>query len=841
MHIKCVILNFAGENKNGEYKWIQKKITYMAVALMWLTTTESQAAVFKYYSNTAFSENKVSLTNVANKIEATDTSRVYNLDEVVIVSQPKEALLLRQQPLSSSMFTGNDINSLGITDLSMLASYVPSFAMPAYGSRLTSSMYIRGIGSRVNNPAIGIYVDGIPMVNKSAFNIHTYQIDRADILRGPQGTLYGMNTEGGLLRLYTKNPMKYQGTDIHLGLGTHFQRDFEAAHYGKLGDNAAFSIAGFYSGSNGFFKNQTTGNRADNYNEAGGKARFVSRLTDRFTIDFTADYQYVNQNAFPYGLLDITTNNVESPSANRQNSYKRNMLNTGLNLKYATDKFTLTSTTSYQFMDDCMMMDQDYLASDFMHLEQRQLTNAITQELTVRNNTEGKWKHATGLYGSYQWLRTDAPVFFDEDFTGRISGGIQSAMYNSILKAMIDKMVAAGMPQAAAEKAAAAAIEKAGGINVSADMKVPATFNTPQLNIGVFHESNISLTNRLTATLGLRYDYNRVKVHYDTYAAMAITANVMGQSMTNTLTSMLNNMSHDNYSQLLPKVGLSYTIDSNGSNVYATVCKGYRAGGYNIQMFSDILQHELNENSNKAMTGSYDIPHTQADYDEINNTISYKPEESWNYEIGAHLNLFDNKIHADLAVYYMQIRNQQLSVMAGEYGFGRMMVNAGKSISWGLEAALRGSAFDNSLTWSAGYGLTRATFKEYNETSNDTEISYNGKRVPFIPMHTLNARADYRIRLNGSAVQSVVIGADVTAQGRTYWNEANTYSQPFYALLGAHADINFTGVSLKLWCRNITDTHYNTFAFDSSASGQTIYLAQRGTPIQAGFDIDLHF
>ena len=421
-----------------------KKITYMAVALMWLTTTESQAAVFKYYSNTAFSENKVSLTNVANKIEATDTSRVYNLDEVVIVSQPKEALLLRQQPLSSSMFTGNDINSLGITDLSMLASYVPSFAMPAYGSRLTSSMYIRGIGSRVNNPAIGIYVDGIPMVNKSAFNIHTYQIDRADILRGPQGTLYGMNTEGGLLRLYTKNPMKYQGTDIHLGLGTHFQRDFEAAHYGKLGDNAAFSIAGFYSGSNGFFKNQTTGNRADNYNEAGGKARFVSRLTDRFTIDFTADYQYVNQNAFPYGLLDITTNNVESPSANRQNSYKRNMLNTGLNLKYATDKFTLTSTTSYQFMDDCMMMDQDYLASDFMHLEQRQLTNAITQELTVRNNTEGKWKHATGLYGSYQWLRTDAPVFFDEDFTGRISGGIQSAMYNSILKAMIDKMVAAG-------------------------------------------------------------------------------------------------------------------------------------------------------------------------------------------------------------------------------------------------------------------------------------------------------------------------------------------------------------------------------------------------------------
>lgn len=816
-----------------------KKIILMAMSMICITA-ETPATTLKNHINEKSEYNPAnSITSEA--IESNDTSRVYNLDEVIIVSQPKEVLLLRQQPLSSSMFTGSELNSLGITDLSQLAYYVPSFAMPAYGSRLTSSMYIRGIGSRVNNPAIGIYLDGLPLVSKSAFNIHTYQIDRADILRGPQGTLYGMNTEGGLIRLYSKNPMKYQGTDIHLSIGTHLQRDVEAAHYGKINDKAAFSIAGFYSGGNGFFRNTTTGKRADNYNEAGGKARLIGKFTDRFSADFTVDYQYVRQNAFPYGQLNLETNRPEAPSANRQSSYNRNMLNTGLNLKYTADQFTLSSTTSYQFLDDCMKMDQDYLASDLMHLEQRQLMNAITQELSVRNNTTNRWKRATGIYGSYQWLKTDAPVFFDKDFTSRISGGIQSAMYNAILKSMADKMVAAGMPQTAAEAAAAAAIEKAGGININMDMKVPATFNTPQLNIGIFHESNISLTDRLTATLGLRYDYNRVKVHYNTYAAMAIAANVMGQSMANTLTSKLNNMSHDNYSQLLPKVGLSYTIDADGSNVYATVCKGYRAGGYNIQMFSDILQHELNENSNKAMTGSYDIPHTQADFEEINNTISYKPEESWNYEIGAHLNLFDNKIHADISAYYMQIRNQQLSVMAGEYGFGRMMVNAGKSISWGLEASLRGSALDNHLSWSAGYGLTRATFKEYNETINDTEISYSGKRVPFIPMHTINALADYRISFNGTAVRSIVIGADITAQGRIYWNEANTYSQPFYALLGAHADVNFSNINIKLWCRNLTDTHYNTFAFDSSASGQTIYLAQRGTPIQAGVDINLHF
>ena len=79
--------------------------------------------------------------------------------------------------------------------------------MPSYGSRLTSSFYIRGIGSRINNPAIGVYLDGMPLLTKSAFNQHIYQIDRIDILRGPQGTLYGMNTEGGLVRIYSKNPL----------------------------------------------------------------------------------------------------------------------------------------------------------------------------------------------------------------------------------------------------------------------------------------------------------------------------------------------------------------------------------------------------------------------------------------------------------------------------------------------------------------------------------------------------------------------------------------------------------------------------------------------------------
>ena len=156
--------------------------------------------------------------------------------------------------------------------------------------------------------------------------------------------------------------------------------------------------------------------------------------------------------------------------------------------------------------------------------------------------------------------------------------------------------------------------------------------------------------------------------------------------------------------------------------------------------------------------------------------------------MGAHLNLFEGKLHADLSAFYMQVRNQQLSVMAGTYGYGRMMVNAGKSYSCGFEAALRGSAFDNRLTWGASYGLTHAAFSDYTDNvkvnGQQTTIDYEGRRVPFIPMHTLGASTCYTQPLRHNMVKEVRFGLDLNAQGSIYWDEAkplNSRSMPCWA------------------------------------------------------------
>ena len=772
-------------------------------------------------------------------IAINDTSKVVDLDEVVVVAQPKEQVRLRLQPVSSNVFGSDQMQQLNVRDLSQLSQYVPSFVMPSYGSRLTSSMYVRGIGSRINNPAVGVYYDNIPLMSKAAFNNHFYMLDRVDVLRGPQGTLYGQNTEGGLIRIYSKNPMRYQGTDIKLGIGTGLWRNVEVAHHHRPSEKLAFTVAGFYSDLKGFFNNQNFSDKNDKMSEAGGKLRLIFLPNENLKFDWTADYQYVNQNGFGYGELNLDNNDVQDPATTMMNGYKRNMFTTGLNISTGVGgdlksaPMLFTATYSYQFLQDDMQMDQDYMTPDFLRLAQRQKMNALTQEYVLRSHGQSRWQHATGLFGSYQYLRTDAPVIFGDAITDPIGNAITKAMTGAMYQAMYGRMLAQmmqqGMPQPAAEaaaaKAAQAAVDKA-GITMSAEMAVPEVFRTPSMTFAAFHESNILLNDRLKLTLGLRFNCDYQEISYDALGYMNMTGGTANATATYHLTSNVADHRSKTYIQLLPKVGLTYTLNNELGNIYALVSKGYRSGGYNIQMFSDILQTDLNAHQQDAMRGDYDVEHSAADYDAIEETIAYKPEESWNYEVGTHLNLFDSHVHLDLALYYMQIRNQQLSIMEPNSNYGRIMVNAGKSHSCGLEATLRGRLLDNTLDWGVTYGFTNAKFDEYD--------SYKDNYVPFVPMHTVSAMLDWYLG-------KLTIGANVNGQGKIWWDEANTYSQKLYALLGAHADYDFGPVVVSLWGRNITNTHYNTFAVQSSAAGGTRYFAQRGNPIQLGCDINIHF
>ena len=345
-----------------------------------------------------------------------DTTKVIDIEEVVVIATPKENSRLRQQPVSATSLSQEDMRNNAVTSVKSLSALVPNLFIPDYGSKLTTSVYIRGIGSRINTPAIGLYVDNIPFIDKSAFDFNYADVERIDVMRGPQGTLYGRNTMGGLIRVFTKSPFTYQGTDLRLSAATYNNYQASLTHYHRISTQFAFSAGAFYSHKGGFFKNDFNGKRIDTDNEFGGRIRAIWLPTENLKLDFTVNYEYTNQGGYPYEYTGRTDGETEDRagyigriSYNNDCGYRRNLVNSGVNLEYQGRNFTLSSATGFQYLYDRMDLDQDFTEQDIYTIMQKQNSKTLSEEIVMKSKPGSRWQWTTGVSGFYQWLNTDAP------------------------------------------------------------------------------------------------------------------------------------------------------------------------------------------------------------------------------------------------------------------------------------------------------------------------------------------------------------------------------------------------------------------------------------------------
>lgn len=787
----------------------------------------------------AFALTLLSIGNVC--AEEVDTLKIVDVEEVLIIAAPKENRKLRELPNAVTLLSQQDMQAAQVNSIKNLTALVPNIFIPDYGSRLTSAVYIRGIGSRINTPSVGLYVDNIPYIDKSAFDFDYSDIERIDVLRGPQGTLYGRNAMGGIIKVHTKSPFSYQGTDFRIGAGTHNQYNTSVTHYHRINERFAFSAGGFYDYEGGFFRNAARNNdKLDKGQSVGGRARAIYLPSENWKLDFNLSYEYSDQGGYPYGLYDKENGTVAKPAYDEESSYYRNLLNAGLNLEYQAQNFILSAVTGYQWLRDRMFMDQDFSAANIFNIEQKQRINTFSEEIVLKSKHNRRWQWTTGAFGFYQSLHTDGPVLFHRDgITSVIEGNANS---------VFDDLASMGVPGIPVMHL---------GIN-NESLPVSGSFDTPTLSGAIFHQSTFNdlFVKGLSATIGLRMDYEKVKMEYNSAAAttnfnfsmkMGNPANpqiIESQGLEGNA-AYLGKESTD-YVQLLPKFALQYEWNK-GNNIYATAARGYRSGGYNIQMFSDLVTGVLSNSMMDAiMTDpnfsrfSAMIEQMKKELPEVSDATKYKPEYTWNYEIGSHLTLWEGRLLADLSAFYMDTRNQQIAKFA-ENGLGRITVNAGKSHSYGAEASLR-AALTTAFTVNASYGYTYATFKEYAtnvKVDGETkEISYNGNYVPFVPKHTLSLGGQYIFRINpGHWLDRIQVNANYTGAGRIYWTEQNDVSQSFYGILNGRLSLQKGNGQIDFWVRNALDKDYAAFYFESMGNG----FMQKGRPIQAGIELRCRF
>ncbi|MCD7978369.1 MAG: TonB-dependent receptor [Tannerellaceae bacterium] len=734
-----------------------------------------------------------------------DTIKTYNIDEVIITSSAKETNKFRTLPGSVSLISPQMIANRQIDALKDISSFVPNLYIPDYGAKLTSAIYIRGIGARSSGQSVGLYVDNVPYLDKSTFDFELTDIQRIEVLRGPQGTLYGRNAMGGIINIYTLSPLSYQGTRISASAGSYGAYKGKVSHYRKLSETVGLSIGGYYDQHNGYFTNIYTDKKADHEKSAGGRFKLDWQIKPNFKAGYTFTYDYTDQGAFPYGLYHKETGVIDPVNINDPVSYNRNMLSNHLALEYQTPSFIFTSTTGYQYLKDDMLMDQDFSPLSVFTLNQKQKQHAYNQEFAIKSNLNTNYQWSFGLFGFYNDLHTDGPVTFKEDGVKNVLQKVFDDMYKNTSMPLHLKVL-------------------------DEELYIPGSFDTPSYGVALFHQStyNNLFTPGLSLTAGVRLDYEKQKMDYQSEARMRLGIGGSPESNHTELQgiepTVMDIHTSQDFWQVLPKVSLKYECTPR-TFTYVSVAKGYKTGGYNVQMSADLMQSQMQyDMMNQFMPSMAKEP---ASVEEV---ASYKPEHSWNYELGMRSELIKNYLTSELTFFYMDVEDVQITQFVNS-GNGRILANAGKAQSYGVEASVKATV--RNVSADINYGYTHATFRDYDNGEED----FKGKFIPYTPRHTLSVGLHYNKLIRHSFIDQFSASAQFNGTGKIFWTEHNDISQKFYGTVNAKAGVRKGNVKVDLWSRNLTDTQFTAFYFESFGNP----FMQKGKPFRIGADVALIF
>ncbi len=731
-------------------------------------------------------------------------SDTFTADTTIVVHEVqvtaiKQGLVLRSEPTASTTFGEQLIGRRHIHALKNLSQAVPNLHIPDYGARMTSSIYVRGLGARIDQPVMGLNVDNVPVMNKNNYDTELADVERIEVLRGPQSTLYGRNTMGGVMNVYTLSPMSYQGTRFMAEYSSGDSYRFRASTYRKPKENLGIAVSGFYTRTGGFFTNLHNGRRCDHEQMGGGRWRTQWQNNRGLRIDNFLSFSLLKQGGYPYAYIGkdiveegkplIRTGEIRY---NDPASYERKNISDGLTLRYDADRFTLSSITAYQYSDDEMNLDQDFLPLSYFTLKQAQREHTLSQDLVIRSRNTRRYDWLFGLFGFYRHNNMEAPVRFKRTGIDRLI--FHYANLNPV-----------GITFAWDEQAAP-----------EYELPLDTDFRISNFGMALYHESRLRL-GQWTLSAGIRIDRERQRLKYFSHTDMYYT-----MSIRNTVIPMHAEIDDSNtyrhtYTEILPKFTALYAFDSQ-RNLYASISRGYKAGGFNTQMFSDILQAQLKAQMSMRPYEASDI-------------ISYAPEYSWNYEVGGHFACLDGAVRGDFSLFYIDVSDLQLTVFPAGQTTGRMMTNAGKARSYGVETSVMVSPRHN-IDLSCTYGYTNAKFKHYIDGKNN----YKGNHIPYSPTHTLSLTGSWSIPTGVEWLGNVVLGAGMQSAGDIWWNEANTLREDFYSLWNASLRIEHKNYSIDLWGRNLGDRHYGVFYFKSMGNE----FMQYGRPRTFGVTVSVN-
>lgn len=723
------------------------------------------------------------------------------LNEIIVTTQKRSQSNI-EVPAAISALAGHSLEKLNITDFDALSQYVPGLQMQLQSPN-NPGFVIRGItsddgDSRVQ-PRVSVFQDGVSISRSRGAVVELFDMERVEVVKGPQGTLFGRSAQIGAVHLIQNKPTPGFSGEIKLGYGNYNQKLATGFFNTPLKGNQLINRFSFYyNDRDGFIENRS-GGTLNGKNALAFRDIIRWELGTRTTADLILNFQHddypgTSFKSGTYAPLDGNTdpNTMADLEQGENLGIKRNVGGATLLINHdISNAWSLSSISAFRRFNADESFDADGTAAPALWFSEIAEGNQISQELRFNYDNDSRFSGFFGANFFYEDGSQEVPLRTNEQSAYTLLSGIVATQISSneyltddektaLISAVYVPMLSDGVPN-----------------YVSGIPNIPSIFGSfagaplneyheeSSVNYGttqafeLFADGTYDLTDQLSLTAGLRGTYENLEGGYRSDAPeSASSLGAISGLYPNILSYVTNEKVSvsDDYLSYVGRLALNYMFKRN--NVYVSVSRGRRPA---------VIQIATN-----LTTASLD-------------TAFLDPEIVWSYEAGVKGSVFNSKLTYDFSTYYYNWDHFQTTVYESGYP---VTIDAGKAHSFGIETGLR-YHFLNSSSIFANYGYIKGEFDDEDSDGNPQE--YAGNTFRLTPEHSFSTGLDLNFRIKPKYL--LYLRPNYSYRSKVYFEDDNTeeLSQEGYGLLNLNAGIVWTkkvSYTVGFFAKNLTDEQY---------------------------------
>ncbi|MFN5190445.1 MAG: TonB-dependent receptor [Burkholderiales bacterium] len=693
--------------------------------------------------------------------------------ETIVVTATKRSESLQSVPVAVSVVSGDDLEKANLNNLTNIVQQLPTVNYRANASNKDTALFIRGVGTISTSPGVeptvSTVVDGVVFARPGMATLDLMEVERLEVLRGPQGTLFGKNASAGVINIVSKAIPKATEGYVDFGYYDKKETRLRAGVAGPLGEGTGGSIAVFSGKYDGNVKNVFLNENVSGYDRKGvrGKLEFtpsrdvkINLIADYATADDTGTrgpFVRTSTAALTAAVLPVVAGfeNRDVATNVRERVEDTNSGVSGqADIKFASG--TLTSITAFRQWKNTQFQDLDGLNTVYNQLvgqaDRGQLDSKQTsQEFRWASNKGGFIDYVAGFF----YFNNKTDEVYRRDVTRCATTGAN---------------LANGLTPCA---------------TFLSDNGV-ATYGTDLKSTSFFGESNWNFAKDFRGILGLRYTTDDLSYYHGRVSTQP--AAIPGVQPTRTPVS-----GSTKQNGVSGRIGPQWDLSKEVS-VYATYSKGYKGPAYNA--FFNMLP--------------------TAD-------IALSPEKSKGYELGLKSTLADNRLRFNVAVFDTKYNGYQANypdVVAGT--IVTRFINAGDVSTKGVELDME-AKLSRELSIAAAYADTKAVVERFNCPVGATCTIPSGTMLPSAPRQKGVLRANYRTDMAGYLV---AFSTDYTWQSETQFDLSTSPNtlQPSYGIWNASVSVASTasGWRVTLVGKNLADKSYSQFLLPGANTQRSV-------------------